>query len=136
MARPQAKIDGEQLRAFMRLSPTLADTAAFFAVSEDTITRFIKRKWKASFAEFRDQNMVHTRYSIIRKAIQKAQAGDNTMIIWVSKNMLGWADSIRQEHTGKNGGPIEKQITFEEGRAIFLADYATQPAPEAKVEDL
>ena len=81
----------------MRLHPTIADTAAFFEVSEDTIERTIKKEWAMSFAEFREQNAVHTRLNIIRKIVQKAEQGDNAMLIWYSKNKLGWADKIEQK---------------------------------------
>ena len=92
MARPLLKIDATQLTALMRLKPSLADTAAFFSCSEDTIERFIRRVHKVGFADFREQNMVHTRFSLIRKALEKAQAGDNVMLIFTLKNLCGWQE--------------------------------------------
>lgn len=96
MARPKLKIDIEQLESLMRLSPNLEDTANFFNCSPDTIERLIKEKYQCSFAEFRDQKGVHTRMSIKRKMIEKALSGDNTMLIWLSKNMLGMTDKLEQ----------------------------------------
>lgn len=86
------EIDLEQLAAFCRLKPTLADCAAFFKCSEDTIERRIKSHYNLTFAEFREQNMTQTRYGLIRKAIQKAETGDNTMLIFCLKNLCGWTD--------------------------------------------
>lgn len=92
MARPLLKIDDTQLTALMRLKPSLADTAAFFSCSEDTIERYLRRTHKVGFADFREQNMVHTRFSLVRKALEKAQAGDNVMLIFALKNLCGWQD--------------------------------------------
>ena len=85
-------IDIEELSALCRLKPTLKDCAAFFKCSEDTIERRIKEATGQTFAEFREQNMVFTRYDLVRRAIQKASSGDNTMLIFCLKNLCGWAD--------------------------------------------
>lgn len=92
MGRPKKQVDSTQLKNLMRLKPTLEDTAAFFEVTARTIERVIKKEYNQTFVEFRQQNMVHTRLGLVRKMIEKALAGDNTMLIWCSKNMLGWSD--------------------------------------------
>lgn len=92
MARPAKEIDLPKLKALMRLKPSLEDTAAFFECSERTIERVIRAEFKLSFVDFRQQNMVHTRLNIVRKAISKAEAGDNTMLIFCLKNLCGWRD--------------------------------------------
>lgn len=92
MARPKIEIDEAKLKALMRLKPTLKDTAAFFECSEDTIERKCQKLAGVSFAEFRDQNMVHTRFSLVRKAITKAESGDNVMLIFCLKNLCDWRD--------------------------------------------
>lgn len=94
MGRPKKEINLEQLKALMRLKPTQKDTAAFFECCEDTIDNVIKKHFKCTFSEFRDQNMVHTRFSLIRKAIQKAEGGDNCMLIFCLKNLCGWVDKF------------------------------------------
>lgn len=93
MARPRKEINLEQLKALMRLNPTLKDTAAFFECSEDTIERVIKSEFGGiSFAEFRDQNMVHTRFMLIRNALRLAEKGNTAMMIFCLKNLCGWKD--------------------------------------------
>jgi len=81
-----------QLKAILRLKPTMADCEAFLGVSHDTIERHIKNNYNCTFAEFREQNMVHTRFSLIRTAIKKAEKGDNVMLIFCLKNLCGWKD--------------------------------------------
>lgn len=48
-----------------------------------------------TYIEFREQNMVHTRFELVQKALNKAKAGDNIMLIFCLKNLCGWTD--RQE---------------------------------------
>lgn len=97
MSRPRVEIEEPKLKALMRLKPSLEDTAAYFECSARTVERFIRDSFDLSFVEFRDQNMVHTRLSIIRKAISKAESGDNTMLIFCLKNLCGWKDQYQDD---------------------------------------
>lgn len=99
--RPK-KFDDEkfrQLKEFMRLKPTLQDTAAFFDVGTRTVEDEIKDRTGLTFREFRDQNMVHTRMMLVRTALNKAKSGDNTMLIFSLKNLCNWRDKIEQSET-------------------------------------
>lgn len=100
MGRPAIKIDEDQLRSIMRMKPTLKDVANFFRCSEDTIENYIKAKWGKRFSEFRDENMVFTRFNLIRTAIAKAEKGDNVMLIFCLKNLCGWRDKLPDEVEG------------------------------------
>jgi len=84
----------------MRMKPTLKDVANFFQCSEDTIENYIKAKWGKRFSEFRDENMVFTRFNLIRTAIAKAEKGDNVMLIFCLKNLCGWRDKLPDEIEG------------------------------------
>lgn len=90
--RKPKPINDAQLRALMRLKPSLEDTAAFFECHRDTISDYVKRHYQCSFPTFREENMVHTRFELIRTAIDKAKKGDNIMLIFCLKNMCGWSD--------------------------------------------
>lgn len=92
MARPKKEFDEAQLKTVMRFKPTLADTAAFFDCDEDTVSNHIKATYGISFSEFREQNMVHTRFMLIRKAISMAETGNVPMLIFALKNLCGWTD--------------------------------------------
>lgn len=106
MSRPPVEIDMTQLSTLMRFKPTQADCAAFFKCSEDTIDRRIRAFTTSednpeglSFAEFREQNMVHTRMSLVQKALDKATKGDNVMLIFCLKNLCNWRDKQPGEET-------------------------------------
>lgn len=107
------EIDMEELSALCRLKPTLKDCAAFFKCSEDTIERRIKEATGKTFAEFREQNMVFTRYDLVRRAIQKASSGDNTMLIFCLKNLCGWADKPAIEEIRNEDEEFSKMSDFD-----------------------
>ena len=95
MAKPRVELDQDKFEAFCRLNPTIEDCAAFFKVSEDTITRRCHEWGYGGFADARQQNMVHTRMALIRKAVHMGENGNVPMLIFSLKNICGWTD--RQE---------------------------------------
>jgi hypothetical protein len=97
LARPSIPIDEKQLRALMRLKPTLEDCAAFFECSTSKIEKHIKENWGLRFSEFREQNMVHTRFMLVRTALEKAKKGDTAILIFCLKNLCQWKD--RYDHS-------------------------------------
>lgn len=99
MGRPEIIFDDKQLRNILKLKPRLKDVANFFECSEDTIERRIREKYNCTFAEFRDQNAIHTRFDLIKKAIEKAERGDNVMLIFCLKNLCGWRDKYDEGST-------------------------------------
>lgn len=108
MARPRIEIDQEQLEALCRMNPTLKDAAAFFKCSEDTIERRCKEFGYNDFADARQQNMVHTRLKLIRKALSMADSGNTAMMIFALKNLCGWSDKL--EHKQDESKPFEFKI--------------------------
>ena len=103
MGRPR-KLDDEkdrQLKAILRLKPTLKDCAAFLELDESTIEKHIKKTYNCRFSEFREQNMVHTRFALIRTCITQAQNGNTAALIFALKNVCGWADKQEIESNSK-----------------------------------
>lgn len=94
--RPRIEIDIEQLGAFCRLDPSSEDCAAFFKCSIDTIEKTIKRATGLGFTEFKKQNLVYTRYQLIRSAVRKAET-DTKMHIFALQNMCKWSRSTKVE---------------------------------------
>lgn len=104
----------KQLKAICRLKPTQKDCASFLDVSEDTIDRYCKTLG-LTFAEFREQNMVHTRFMIIRNIIKECEKGNTTMLIYASKNLCGWTDKIQNElKTDEILNPINVKLVIPE----------------------
>jgi len=85
--------DWELLDKILQFKPSLSDTAEIMKVSEDTVERRIREKYKMTFAEYRNKKMANVRLTLVQKAIQMAKAGDRTMLIFSLKNYCGWADN-------------------------------------------
>ena len=102
-----SKIDPKKLKAFMRVYPTLEDCAAFFDCTTSAIEKYVKREFGISYSVFRDQNLAVTRFALKRKCIDKALAGDNTMLIWTTKNMCGWKDRDDKKEDQTEGKPFK-----------------------------
>ena len=50
---------------------------------------------------------------IARTLFDKATSGDTTALIWWTKTQLRWAETVKQEITGKNGEALQGiQVTF------------------------
>lgn len=111
--RPPAisELDLDKLKALMRLKPTLADTAAFFQCSERTVENTVRKHFDLTFFDFREQNAVHTRLSLIRKAIGLAEAGNVSMLVFSLKNMCKWTEKS------------EISTDEEKGFRILIEDY-------------
>lgn len=91
----------ENLKAICRLRPSLADCAAFFDVSEDTILRRCKEYEGMTFAELRDKYMADTRLKLVKKALNMALLDGNTaMMIFCLKNLNKWQDKFDIEVEG------------------------------------
>ena len=88
------KIDAHLLETIMSYGATCLDCANEFDCSEDTIVRFIKSKWGMNYAEFSKKRQGKVRIKLRQKMLQLAlEKGNTALLIWCSKNMLGWSDS-------------------------------------------
>lgn len=128
MGRPVV-FDEERLRQLgelMRLNPTLEDTAAFFECGATTVEDTIRKHYDITFREFREQRMVHTRLRLVRNLVNEADKGNITAMIFALKNLNGWSDKVKNEHSGPDGAPIPlkavSELTDEELQQR-LADY-------------
>jgi hypothetical protein len=124
MGRPPVEIDDVKLRVFMRFKPTLNDTAAYFEVNPSTVENYIRKKFDLTFSEFRDQNMVHTRFMLIRTAIKKAENGDNVMLIFCLKNLCGWKDKPAEEENDPFKNMTDEELKKTVKRLVMGKDAA------------
>lgn len=86
----QDRIDVDLLKKLMRMKPRLEDVAIILETSGRTIERFIREQFDQTFKEFRELHMVHTRNSLIQKAIDMALDDNAVMLIFCLKNLCAW----------------------------------------------
>lgn len=92
MARPRIEIDWDTFEKLCALHCTLAEIAGILKVSDDTIERAVKRKYKRGFAEVYRQKASSGKMSIRRKQYEIAMSGNVTMLIWLGKQWLHQTD--------------------------------------------
>lgn len=113
MPRAKTEIDLHQLKQLLKLKPTIEWVAGFFECSEKTIERYIRTEFDLTFAEFREQQFVHTRFDMIREALERSRKSD-TILIFCLKNLCGWRD--------KQPGEEDKKIIHEGGLQLAKVD--------------
>lgn len=67
-------------------------------ISVDTLTAHFKDELISGKAKANSQ--------VGRTLFQKATGGDTTAMIWWTKTQMKWSETVKNEHTGKDGGAI------------------------------
>lgn len=112
--RPKLDIDPAQVEALARIDCTTAEIASVIGCSPDTL----ERRFAAAIEKGRNDGKA----SIRRMQYKAAMSGNPTMLIWLGKIQLGQKETVRQEHTGKDGGPIEVANLTPEQKAARLQE--------------
>ncbi len=84
MARPLKQIDENQVKQLAAINCSYAEMAAVLDCNESTLTR--------RFAQAIQKGREHGRMSLKRKMFETAMGGNVTMMIWLSKQMLGYRE--------------------------------------------
>lgn len=100
MARQRKEVNEHELGALCRLVASLKDCADFFGCSHDTIERRVKEWGYESFASFREQYMVQTRFQLKRDLIERAKKSD-IALIFALKNICGFSDKVESNATSE-----------------------------------
>lgn len=112
----------DKLEALCQYRPFLSDVSEYLGVSEDTVERYIKKRYGITFAEFRDKKMFRTRFNLTEKALQMALSGNVTMMIFCLKNLCGWADKTEIKTNTEKEDDF-KNYTNEELAKIAKGSY-------------
>lgn len=91
MARPKLNIDAEQVKALAGINCTVEEIASVMKCSKDTL----ERRYAACIKEGRD----HGKMSLRRAMWGKVKEGNVVMMIWLSKQLLGYTDKVEQATT-------------------------------------
>lgn len=93
MARPRKKIDPKQVETLAAINCSYEEAAAVLDCDASTITR--------RFAQVFKKGREHGRMSLKRKMWDTAMGGHAVMMIWLSKQMLGYTDKVDHNDTLK-----------------------------------
>ena len=104
--RKAVTIDIAELEKLCALQCTDEELAAWFGVSARTLER---RRQKAAFADAMERGKARGRLSLRRHLFSLAGKGNVAAAIFLAKNILGYRDAVRNEHSGPDGGHIAIQ---------------------------
>lgn len=102
--RKAVKIDLSELEKLAAMQCTDEEVAAFFNVDVRTIER--RRQKQPAFAAAMQRGRAKGRISVRRLLHTQAAQGSAAAAIFLAKNLLGYRDVRRNEHSGPDGGPI------------------------------
>lgn len=102
MGRPKTHIDWDQFEKLCSLHCTKQEIAGWFKVSEDTIERRVKEEYGETYTAVYLQKRSNGRVSLRRKMMEVAMGGNTAMLIFLSKNLLGFGDRVVTETGGEN----------------------------------
>lgn len=114
MGRPPIPIKWDEFDKLARMQCTEEEIAAWFDCSVDTIARACQAKHGTTFAEYLAAKKRLGRISLRRLQLKRAEAGSDSMLIWLGKNVLGQRDRFPEEEERDRPPPMVN-ITF--GRA-------------------
>ena len=97
MPRKKLNINWELVEDLATKHCTGTEIAATLGVHPDTLYDKVKIKYKIGFSEFLRQKKENGRQLLKRAMFEQALNGDKTVLIWLSKNYLGFTDTQRIE---------------------------------------
>ena len=97
MARPLLEIDESLVEKLASIHCTMEEIGSVVGCSVDTLER--------RFADIIKRGKDKGKSSLRRVMWQKAQDGNATMMIWLSKQHLGMSDKIETKEENKAEGP-------------------------------
>jgi len=113
MGRKRIEIERREFEKLCAIQCTKAEIAGFFDVSEDTVERWVRRTYKAGFAEVWAAKSAGGRASLRRTQFALAEKYP-AMAIFLGKNYLGQSDVIRTVEGGE--GRLAELIAGLKGR--------------------
>lgn len=99
MGRPPIQIDKKTFADLVGLGCTQDEICWFFRdesgkpISEDTLTRWCKREFGCTFAEFRNKNGLMAMKIKLRRNQLKLSEKSASMAIWLGKQMLNQVEN-------------------------------------------
>ena len=96
-----APFSWDKLDGLLAYKSSLIICAEILGFHENTIKNHIKKRHQQTFTEYADRKLSRTKVKLVQKAIEKATAGDNTMLIFCLKNICKWQDKFEADITDK-----------------------------------
>lgn len=93
MGRPTIPLDWDKVDLLCSYKLSLDDIAYLSNISSRQLEERIRQKDDCTFLVYRAKKLGDTKVKLIKKALEKAEMGDNTMLIFCLKNLCKWNDN-------------------------------------------
>ena len=90
---PRIHIDVKKLEKLASLYVTIGEAASVLGVSRSTLTRRLR---EPAYHEAWERGRTSVKIALRRKQIEVALGGDNTMLIWLGKQILGQHEPVEE----------------------------------------
>lgn len=107
--RPPKPIDWDEFEKLARMQCTEEEIAAWFSCGIDTIRVACHERFGCSFQDYFAEKKAIGRISLRRLQLRRAEAGSDTMLVWLGKNALGQRDKFPEEEEQR---PVAVNIVF------------------------
>lgn len=97
------KIDQKQFESLCAIQCTEDEILSVLNISKKTLIRWCQETYGVDFSTIYAEKRQYGKASLRRLQWKKAEAGSDTMLIWLGKNMLGQTDAIQEKHEINNG---------------------------------
>lgn len=95
--RPEIKLDWDAIDKSLKAGALGTEIAEIFGVHHDTLyNRCVKEKGMY-FSDYAAKVRAKGKDIIRQKQFEKAEAGDNTMLIWVGRTLVGQKETVTHE---------------------------------------
>lgn len=94
-----APFSWDKLDGLLAYKSSLVTCADILGTSNTTIKNHIKKRYGLTFTDYAEKKLSPTRVKLVQKAIQMADKGNATMLIFCLKNINKWQDRHELEVT-------------------------------------
>lgn len=107
--RPVFELDDKNFDVAIQLPMIKADICLLMGgCSEDTIEKYVKKRFGKTFSELQSERRQHFRKNILGKQYELAMKGNVGLLIWLGKNYLGQRDKF--EETDAEDLKLEREV--------------------------
>lgn len=103
MGRPLKQIDPKQVEQLAAMNCSYAEIAAVVGVTPKTL--------RTRFYTVIEEGRERGKASLKRQLWKSAMNGRDSVLIFMAKNMLGYADKVETQHSGTISQPLITEVT-------------------------
>lgn len=98
-----APFSWDKLDGLLAYKASLVVCADILECHENTIKNHIKKRHDITFTEYAELKLSRTKVKLVQKALEMANRGNATMLIFCLKNICKWVDKVENDIKNSDG---------------------------------